>query len=440
VGRAVMAGAGGRTFLVMWFGQMVSLVGSALTQFGIGVWVFQRTGSVAQYALINLFILLPQIAAMPVAGVIADRYPRRLVMIAANLGGAATGALLALLLAAGAFEVWVAYVMTLLFGLSSALLFPAYTASVPMLVADRQLSRANGLVQFGQSVSRVVTLPLAGVLVGTIGLRGLVLIDLVSFVLAAGTLLPLAIPQPLGGLVRRRRILREAADGLRYIVPRPSLFNLLLFFAALNLCAGFVGALHTPLVLSFASVAALGLLTGVNAVGLVVGSVLMSVWSGPRRRVYGVLVPGFTLGAAIVIMGAHASLAFVAAGGALVQFSAAVANVSSSTIWQTRVPKELQGRVLGSVRTISFATAPLAIIVAGPLADRVFEPLMSPAGPLAGSVGLVLGVGRGRGIGLMLVLVGIAAIATAAVSLLLPALRRLDDEPVPQPAAVPSAV
>jgi DHA3 family macrolide efflux protein-like MFS transporter len=433
-------GRNGWTFLVMWLGQTVSLIGSALTQFGLGVWVFQRTGSVAQYALINLFILLPQIAAMPFAGVIADRYPRRLVMIVANIGGAATGALLALLLATGSLAVWLAYVMTLLFALSSALLFPAYNASVPMLVPERHLSRANGLIQFGQSVARVLTLPLAGVLVVTIGLRGMVIIDLVSFVFAAVTLVPLVIPQPAGGLVKRRRVLREAADGLRYIVPRPSLFNLLLFFAALNLSAGFVGALHTPLVLSFASVQALGLLTGINAVGLVLGSVLMTVWGGPKRRIYGVLIPGFTLGAAIVIMGAHASLVFIAAGGILVQFSAAVANVSSSTLWQTRVPKEMQGRVLGSVRTISFATVPLAIILAGPLADRVLEPLMAPSGALASSVGLVLGVGRGRGIGLLLVLVGLLAIGAATVSALLPALRRLDDEPAPQPAPVPSAV
>jgi hypothetical protein len=310
-----------------------------------------------------------------------------------------------------------------------------------MLVAERQLGRANGLVQFGQSVSRVITLPLAGVLVGTIGLRGMVLIDLASFLVAVATLVPLVIPQPAGGQATRRRVLQEAADGLRYIVPRPSLFQLLLFFAVLNLSAGFVGALHTPLVLSFSSVAALGLLTGINALGLVAGSVLMTVWGGPRRLAYGVLVPGFTLGLAIVIMGAHASLVFIAVGGALVQFSAAVANVSSSTIWNTKVPKELQGRVLGSVRTISFATVPVAIVLAGPLADRVFEPLMAVGGPLAGSVGQVLGVGPGRGIGLLLVAMGTFALAAAAVSTLLPALRRLDDEPEPQSeTAVPSAV
>jgi MFS family permease len=417
----------------MWFGQFVSLFGSALTSFALGVWVFQRTGSVSQFALLNVFMLLPQIFANPIAGVLADRYSRRLVMIVANLGGAATAGLLALVLAAGVLDVWVAYAITLLFALSSVLLYPSFLASVPMLVPERHLSRANGLVQFATNVSRVVTFPLAGVLLGVIGLRGMVLIDFVSFLAAIATLVPLVIPQPAGGKARRRRILAEVADGLRYIVPRPSLFHLMLFFAALNLSAGFIGALRTPLVLSFASVAALGAVTGANSVGTIVGSVLMSVWGGPKRRIHGVLIPGLLLGVAILVMGVHASLVFIAVAGILVQFSTTVANVSANTIWQTRVPKEMQGRVLGSVRTITFTTAPIAMITAGPLADKVFEPLLARGGPLAGSVGTVLGVGPGRGIGLLLVLVGLLAIATATVTYLLPSMRRLEDERTPEP-------
>jgi hypothetical protein len=311
---------------------------------------------------------------------------------------------------------------------------------VPLLVPRRQLGRANGMVQFAIAASRVVSPPLAALLLAGIGLRGIVLVDFATFAVAIATLLPLTIPRPpvaeaaAGG---RRGLLHEAADGLRYIVVRRGLLGLLLFFALVNLAIGFGTALLTPLVLSFASTQALGLVTGLGGVGLVAGSVLMSAWGGPRRRIHGVLVAGMVLGLAFVAGGSRPLVALIAAAMFTALFCASVANASNAAIWQSLVPPQLQGRVFGSLRTIAFASFPAAYIVAGPLADRVFEPLLAPGGALTGSVGLVIGSGPGRGIAFLLMLVGLLPVLAGVAGYLARPVRHVEDGEVAAAGAAP---
>jgi MFS family permease len=428
-------------FIVMWLVQGVSLVGSVLVEFSLGVYVFQRTGSATLFALIEAFIILPMIVFMPFAGAIADRYSRRLVMIVANLAGAVTIAAFAVLVAAGALQVWMVYLVTLLVSMCNVLLTPAYAASTPALVPERWLSRANAFTGFVGNVATLAGPPLAAVLLAVIGLNGIVLIDLATFLAAAAVLVPLTIPQPAvrpGQAARRRNLLREATDGLAYIIPRRGLLSLLLFFAVLNVTATFVTALFTPIALSFATVEQLSVTVAVFSSGLIVGSILMMVWSGPKRRVDGVLLSCMALGLGVVVIGSRASLPAMAIGGMVVNVAATVANVCNATIWYTRVPQEILGRVVGSLRTVAYLAIPFAVLVAGPLADRVFEPLMRPGGALAGSAGQVLGVGPGRGMGLLLVLAGLLAIANGAAGFLNRPLRRLDDEQAEQATAEPA--
>jgi len=412
-------GRGGElTFGVVWLGQLVSLTGSVLTEFAIGVWVFQRTGSTTLFALINLFIFVPPIVVAPFAGALADRHSRRGMMILANCGGGLTVLALALLVFGGRFDVGHAYLITLLLSVCSTLLAPAFSASIVMLVGKRHLGRANGMVQFAQSVPRVLAPPASAVLLVTVGLGGVALLDCASFAITLLTLLPLTIPQPAASGRPRRRLLVEALDGLRYIVPRRDLLLLLLFFAVVNVDTGFFFALATPLTLSFTSPAGLGVVTGVGGAGFVAGSILMSVWGGPRRPIAGVLGAGIVLGLALSLMGSRPSVVLVGAASFVLFVCVTVANVCNSVIWQSRVPPELQGRVIGSIRTISFSTLPLAFVVAGPLADRVFDPLLVPGGPLTASAGAVIGVGPGRGIGLLLLVAGLAPIAAGLAGLL----------------------
>ena len=181
--------------------------------------------------------------------------------------------------------------------------------------------------------------------------------------------------------------------------------------------------------LSFAEPGVLGTVVAIGAGGgFLVGSLIMTVWGGPRRRVLGVLGPGPLLAVGLVALGLWPSAALIAAGGFIYFVSQPIINGCDQTLWQARVAPEIEGRVFATRCVLEHAAVLLAYLLAGPLADGVFGPLLTANGPLAGSVGLVLGVGPGRGIGLLLVLLGLTTLLALAWGALSPRVRRLDDE------------
>ncbi|MCP3994384.1 MAG: MFS transporter [bacterium] len=154
----------------------------------------------------------------------------------------------------------------------------------------------------------------------------------------------------------------------------------------------------------------------------------MSTWGGPKKRVYGVLGADLVLGIALILWGIRPSLTLIAVGGVIAFFVLPIANASSQAIWQSKVEPDIQGRVFAVRRVIAQIAGPVAMIMAGPLADSVFEPLLQPGGGLADSVGSVIGVGPGRGIAFLFIILGGLSIVFTLIALLYPRLRNLEDE------------
>ena len=177
------------TFLIIWLGQVVSLVGSGLTSFALGVWVFERTGSATQFALIGLSAVLPRVLLSPLAGAIVDRFDRRRVMILGDLGAGLSTLVVVLLLYTARLEIWHIYLLSAVSAAFGTVQWPAFAATTSLLVSKKNLGRANGMVQFGLAASEILAPAMAGVLVGLIQLEGVILIDVVTFVFAVGTLL-----------------------------------------------------------------------------------------------------------------------------------------------------------------------------------------------------------------------------------------------------------
>jgi MFS transporter, DHA3 family, macrolide efflux protein len=183
------------------------------------------------------------------------------------------------------------------------------------------------------------------------------------------------------------------------------------------------------MVLAFAGEPVLGLVWSIGSCGLLVGGGLVSLWGGPRHRVRSIL--GFKAfeGLCLMVLGAAGrNIPLITAAAFLLVLSSPIIMTSSHAIWQTKVPIQLQGRAFAIRRMIAWSTLPLAYVVAGPLADRFFEPLMTTGGALAGTVGQWIGVGRGRGIGLYFVLVGLLQVLQVAAASLYRPLRRLEEE------------
>ncbi len=420
-----------RTFSIIWLGQCVSIIGSGLTRFSLGLWVYQRTGSVTNFALIALASILPQLLLSPLAGVVVDRWNRRTMMILSDIGAGASTLLIAAFFFTNRLEVWHIYLATALSSACGTFQWPAYTASISLLVPKKNLGRANGMVQFGQAASEVLTPILAGALLVTIRLSGVILIDVATFVFAVGTLLVVRIPLPAAAPSEHKAqpsLLHEAAIGWQYITTRSGLLGLLVFFAIVNFLWGTVGALIVPMILNFTTADVLGIVISVAGAGLMTGSLVMSFWGGPKRRIHGVLNFELFSGFCFLLIGLRPYAPLVALGAFGAHFTIAIITGSNQAIWQSKVAPEVQGRVFAMQQMVSNSLKPLAFLLAGILADRVFEPLMAATGPLANSVGHIIGVGPGRGIALIFFMMGIIKILVSLSAYLYPRIRFVEDE------------
>jgi DHA3 family macrolide efflux protein-like MFS transporter len=439
--RTRLAGLPG--FVVVCLGQTISMLGSGLTAFAVGVWVYHSTGSVTRFALVTFCAVAPLTFLSPLAGAVVDRFDRRWVMVVSDAGAGAASLALALLFWSGRVELWSLCAAMVWSSVCRGLRFPALAASIPLMVGKEHLGRANGMLEIGNAASQLLAPLTAGFLVGAIQIRGVILLDVASFAAAILSLLAVRIPNPprqqaaVAGPPRRRQL--AAAAGWVYIRERRGLLGLLALAAAINLTIGLVQTLIQPLVLSFASAAVLGAVLSTSGVGMLAGGVIMAVWGGPRRRLAAIVGLLLLQSVALLAGGARASAVTVGAAAFLYLLCLPIVISCTQAIWQTKVPPEVLGRVFAIRQMTSAAALPVAFLVAGPLADRLFEPLLAVHGPLAGSVGRLIGVGPGRGIGLLFITLGVFLALAAAAARACKPLWRLEIElpdrlPAPAPA------
>ncbi|MFN8451441.1 MAG: MFS transporter [Anaerolineae bacterium] len=369
----------------------------------------------------------------PVAGALVDRWNRKLVMMLSDLGAGATTIVVLLLYVTGNLQIWHLYIAGAISGLFNTFQWPAYSAAISLMLPKEQYARANGLLGLAESVSGVFAPVFATALLAIIGITGVMLIDIATFVFAVGALLVIAVPQPkasASGAESRGSLWQESMYGFRYILRRPSLLGLQLTFFSINLTSTFALTLVAPMLLARtgSDQAALATVQSVGAIGGVIGGLLLSTWGGPRRKVHGVLLGmiGISLFGQVVL-GVGQSLVIWAAGMFLGSALLPILNGSNQAIWQAKVAPDVQGRVFAARRMIAQITAPVAMLLTGPLADRVFEPAMMPGGALAPIFGELVGVGAGAGMGLMFVIFGILGVLVGVCGYFVPAIRRAED-------------
>jgi MFS family permease len=422
---------GMRVFTVMWFGQLVSTLGSGLTGFALGVWIYQQSHSTILFALNLLAFAVPNLVVSPFAGALVDRWDRRWVMVMSDTGAGLCTLAVAMLFFSGNLQIWQVIALTALSAAFSTFQWPAYSAATSLLVPKEQLGRAGGMVQIGEAISQLISPAVAGALFVTVGLQGVVLVDFATYLFAVVTLLLVRIPRPevsAEGQAGKGSLWKEAGFGWTYIVARAGLLGLLLFFAATNFLSGLINPLLAPLILDMTSADMFGYLASIVGLGMLIGTLVMSAWGGPKRRIRGVLVFSFLASGFLAVLGLRPSLPLMAVAGFGMMFAMPIINASSQAIWQSKVALDVQGRVFSVRRMIAWSTLPLAYIVAGPLADKVFKPLLVEGGPLAGSLGQVMGVGPGRGVGLMFVVIGLLSILVTALAYLNPRVRNVEDD------------
>jgi len=413
---------------LIWVGQFFSITGSFMTSFALGIWAWEKTGSAQALALVGVFTFAPLIIVTPLVGVLVDRWNRKLVMMLSDLGAALASVVVLILLATGTLEIWHIYATTAFASIFQAFQWPAYSASATLMVPKKYYSRASGLISMIESASNITAPLLAGLLIGFIGVQGILIIDLLTFILAILTLLIVFIPQPslASNRITLKEFLQEMTFGFRYIFRREGLFKLQLVFFAANFMTVIGWAVVSPMVLARTGGDAqiLGLVESFAAAGGLVGGLLLTIWGGPKKLVWGVLI-GWILNGLLgrFLMGISALPWIWMLSAFLLAFFMPTINGSNQAIWQKKVPPEKQGRVFAIRRFIAQITIPISMGLSGWLADHVFEPAFSNTKEWGGRIfGLVFGVGPGSGLsmmiaisGMMVTLVGIAGLISKPI-------------------------
>lgn len=417
-----------RTFWTVWVGQLVSQVGTAMTGFAMTIWVYQESGSVTRLGVMLLAVNLPGIVLAPTAGVMVDRVNRRVVMLAADSIAGLGSLTLALLFFSENLIYWQILLVVAVSSAASAFQEPAYRSAIPTIVPKDQLGRANGLSELGPAVGTLIAPAIAGGLLLAVGLGAVLAVDFVTFLVAAATLLLVRFPDVREAGQVSRSMWLEFVEGFDYLKDRRGLLGFLAIAAALNFVLTFANVLWVPVFLAFMNEGGLGVTMSAIGAALVVGSLIMGAWGGPKAKVRGMLFFMAVGGVGLFIAGLRPDPVVAVGGSVLLMVVIPIVNGTSQTLWQLKIAPAIQGRVFSTRRMISQIATPIAFVVAGPVADGVFEPLLMPGGALADSVGRVWDTGVGRGSALLISCVGVAVICIAGVAWLTPAIRNIERE------------
>ncbi|MGJ6963146.1 amino acid adenylation domain-containing protein [Streptosporangium sp. G11] len=423
-----------RRFLVVAAFQLVSMVGTAITDFAIPVWIYLTTGSLVDFALFVALSIMPGVVIAPLAGAIVDRSSRRSMMILGNCMAGGTQLVLGTLFWTNTLEIWHIYPLTAC--LSIALIFQrlGFTTALPQLVPKEYMGHAAGVVQMVIGTAQFAAPLVAVALLSTIGLGGILAVDVASFVLVLGALLLIRFPDTMAHSPREP-LSKEIAQGLRMSIGNRHLRAAMIYFATLNVMLAALLLSITPLVLSFSTLTVAGQISFVGGLGGALGGMVIALWGGPRRRrMRGVMLATLGLSVFAVITGLQPTAWVVGIGAFGLWGCLSIVNGTFLTIIHTKVPQRFHGRVQSLNQMVSWSTLPIGMAVVAPLGERLLNPLLVEGGALAPTVGAVIGVGQGRGVAFMYVVLGLGIAVHVLISMRTRVLSRFDDEMPDAPA------
>ena len=422
---------GMKGFYAILAGQLVSTIGSGMTRFGLGIWVLSETGNAAAYTTMLFFAVFPIGLGSLFGGPFIDRWNRRIIMIVANVVASLSTLVIAALFFLDSLALWQLYVALSINGLANAFILPTLQSVTPLLVPKQQLERASGLNQLIRAMESIVAPGLAGFIVSSIGLGAVFIADFITFGISIWGLVVTRIPQPRHSAdsVTKTSYWRDFADGFRYIKQHTAFIYLMaLNTITMFLLPGLGYSLAAPLMLSFTTEAVLGVVMAVFGVGSLVGGVLMAMLERKYRRMTGIFVAMSVAGAAALLISLRESAWLIGTGFFLTGIAFVFISGLNRVLWQTKAEPTMQGRIFSLQAALGVGAHSLGILLAGPLAENLFEPLMAEGGGLASSVGTLIGVGAGRGFALMFLLLGGIQLLFVLLSSSIPGVRLLEDE------------
>lgn len=401
-----------RPYLLLWSTQTLSALGSGMTSYALVLWLYLRTGSALQTALLSVCSYAPYVAMSVFAGALSDRWDKKRTMLACDLLAAATTVAVLALIRADALLPWHLYALNALNGLMNTVQQPAGEVAATLLIPKELYQQTSGLRSLSQSLNSILTPVLATALFALAGIGWVIAVDLATFGIAFLTLwLFIPIPGAGAGEKPRESLLAAAGEGLGWLRQNPLILKLILFLAAINLVASAYDAALPAMVLpKTGSEGALGLVNGCVGLATLAGSVLAALLPAPKNRVRAVwLALLFSMSTENFILAFTGSPLSWCAGAVLGWIAIPLMNANMDVISRSTIPLGMQGRVYACRNTLQFFTIPLGFLLGGALTDRVFEPLMAAQGAGSPLVSL-FGAGKGSGAAMLFAALGVCGV------------------------------
>ncbi|MEA5039794.1 MAG: MFS transporter [Clostridiaceae bacterium] len=406
-----------KTFLIFWGSQTISLLGSMMTAFALSLWSYEQTGRALTVSLLTLCACLPYTVFAPLAGALADRLPKKPLLLIPDAVSAA-GTLFALLLfLAGALRIWHLYGLNLLLGCMNALQGPAAAAAFGLLVPPGDISRAAGLRSFGDSAVTLISPVLAAALLGVGGMKVVFLCDLLTFSLAFPcVLLQVKLPETIPQLAPSLRL--SLLEGARYVGKSPGLRQMIVGVAVINLFSRLTYEnILTPMLLARSgSTAAASAVNSMLGLAGLLGGAAVAVDKkrrDPVKMIYGCAALSFLLGD--LPMGLGRNLPVWLLAGFCASFPIPFIISGQNVLFYGTVPAGLQGRVYAFKSALQQATVPVGLLLGGLLADKVFEPMMASGSAFSHLLTTLVGTGTGSGMSVMFLCTGVLGFLFSAI-------------------------
>ena len=416
-----------KKFMILVAGSFISSIGSGLTDFGLAIYILNLTGSVGATGIFAICAFLPAILLAPAGGVLADRYDRRLMMI---LGELFSGLALLISLAAIMSPNPSLVVICIGVGLSSvfsALTEPAFKATITDLLLAEDYAQAGGMVQLAGSAKLLISPVIAGLMLQVTTVGTLIMLDMATFFT---TVLIIAFVRK--GLISKKsavtgsRFISEISEGITAIRGKRGIMTMIIMMTIATFCLGFVQMLSKPLVLAIAGERELGILTTVIAMGMMAGSIGISIIKQPKSYVGMLSIGLLGCGVFLALIGVSENLVLIAGFGFMMFVFMPAIQIGAEVLIRTNLDNRVQGRAFGLISLITQMGYILAFIAAGILADLVFEPLMQGNTALAISIGAVIGYGAGRGNALLIIITGIGLAVVGIIASRLKSVKNLE--------------
>lgn len=416
-----------RKFLLLWSGQLISTIGNGLTAFGLGIYVFQQTGKASAMALVTLLAFMPSLLLSAFAGVLADRYDRRLLMILGDSLSAIGLVFILICMLGGEAQLWQICVGVTISSIFSSLLDPAYKATVTDLLTEEQYTKASGLVQVAGSAKFLISPILAGFLLTVSDIKLLLVIDICTFFVTVATTLAVRSGLASKTYEQTQSFIHEFKDGWNAVSKNRGVLVLVIMTSLLTFYLGVIETLSIPMLLTFTDSSVVGTVETIVASGMLVSSVVIGFLPIKKGYVKILSISLFFVGLFMAGFGFRENIVFICISGFLFFAMLPFANTSLDVLVRTNIDNVVQGRAWALIGILSQLGFVAAYALSGLMADYVFTPLLVDGGALADSVGQIIGTGDGRGSGFLIIIAGMMLCVTSVILYQLRSVKMLEN-------------